>query len=58
MKVNIVTGNKIIRVVREIGAIKRMNQKGLIWTPAAKILKTWGISQDVKFPYYKISKWN
>ncbi len=56
MKVNIVTGTKITRVRREIGAIKKMNQKGLIWTLAAKILSTWEIAQNIKFDYYRISK--
>lgn len=57
MKVKIVTGTKITIVKREIGAIKRMNQKGLIWTTAAKILRTWNMAQDIKFSYYRISKW-
>ena len=57
MKVKIVTGTKITIVRREIGAIKKMNQKGLIWTSPAKILRFWNISQHMKFPYYRISKW-
>ncbi len=57
MKVNIVTGTKITKVKREIGAIKRMNQKGLILTPAIKILRTWNMAQDIKFDYYRITKW-
>jgi hypothetical protein len=38
MKVNIVTGTKITKIKRTIGAIKKMNPKGLILTPAVKIL--------------------
>jgi hypothetical protein len=57
MKVKIVTGTKITRVKREIGAIKRMNQKGLILTPAVKILRNWNLAQDIKFDYYRILKW-
>jgi hypothetical protein len=57
MKVNIVTGTKITRVKREIGAIKKMNQKGLILTPAIKILRTWNMAQNIKFDYYRILKW-
>ncbi len=57
MKVNIVTGTKITRVKREIGAIKKMNQKGLILTPAIKILRTWEMAQNIKFVYYRILKW-
>ncbi len=58
MKVKIILGTKINKITREIGAIKRMNQKGLIWTPTAKILRSWKITEYVKFPYYRISKWN
>lgn len=57
MKVNIVTGTKINKLVGQMGAIKKMNQKGLIWTSPAKILRFWNISQHMKFPYYRISKW-
>ena len=57
MKVNIVTGTKINLVIREIGVIKRMNQKGLILTSVAKIFKSWSIAQDIKCGYYRITKW-
>jgi hypothetical protein len=57
MKVNIVTGTKITKIKRTIGAIKKMNPKGLILTPAVKILRDWNIGQDIKFDYYRISKW-
>lgn len=57
MKVKIITGTKIDVIMSPIGKIKRMNPHGIIWSSAAKVLKTWGISQDVKFPYYRISKW-
>jgi hypothetical protein len=58
MKVKIVTGTKIDEIKHEIGAIKRMDQEGIIWTPAARILRNWKLAQDIKFSYYRISKWN
>jgi hypothetical protein len=58
MIVKIVTGTKINKITRKIGTIKKMNQKGLIWTFPAKILRSWKITETVKYPYYRISKWD
>jgi hypothetical protein len=58
MKVKIITGTKINKIRRKIGTIKKMNQKGVILTPAVKVLKKWNIAQYIKFEYYRITKWD
>jgi hypothetical protein len=57
MKAKIVTGTKINEIRREIGIIRRMNQKGTILPKVAKILSKWDISDTIKTSYYRISKW-
>ena len=56
MKVKIITGTKITKVIRSIKAIKNMNKKGIILTPVVKVLISWEIAQNKKFPYYRVSK--
>lgn len=57
MKVNIINGNKVTKIIRQKCKIKKLNKKGVIFPKVTEVLLKWDVNEDIKLAYYRLSKW-
>lgn len=57
MKVNIINGNKVTKIIRQKSKIKKLNKKGVIFPKVTEVLLKWDVNEDIKLAYYRLSKW-